>query len=489
MRFAALGLLLALLPLAAAAGDDRTACLTGSGSESIEACRRAIKRGDVDFALAAADALDRRRQHKHSVEILQEAQKRFPGDPRLATRLAVAHSNVEEQAFLQGQKPAGEGVASVVAAVRCTRLSGADALAACDQALAAKPGDPALHTARGDALAALNRTGDAAEAYRAALRVSPDDAATRRKLAALGGDAKPADGLEQQLSVLARLRDDRLITPQEFETRRRGLLDRQFGGAAPSAAPGKAAPSADKSAAVPAIDFGDYHALVIGIDAYQHLPRLETAVRDAEGVAAVLRDSYGFKVTLLTNANRAAIIEALDELRDRLGPRDNLLVYYAGHGWLDKEAEQGFWLPVDARPDRRANWVSNDTMRDAAKALQAKHVLVVADSCFSGTLTRGFTVPPKVDAGYLKRIAGKKARLALSSGGLEPVADSGGSGHSPFAKAFMDALRENAGVLDGTTLFGQLRRPVVVNAEQTPEYSDIRRAGHDGGDFLFVRRK
>jgi len=30
---------------------------------------------------------------------------------------------------------------------------------------------------------------------------------------------------------------------------------------------------------------------------------------------------------------------------------------------------------------------------------------------------------------------------------------------------------------------------VLLNAQQTPQYSDVRQAGHDGGDFLFVRRR
>ena len=78
----------------------------------------------------------------------------------------------------------------------------------------------------------------------------------------------------------------------------------------------------------------------------------------------------------------------------------------------------------------------------------------------------------------------------MASGGLEPVADEGGKGtHSVFASALIEALNENQGVLDATLLFSQIRRPVMVNTDQTPEYSDIRKAGHDGGDFLFVRKK
>ncbi len=68
------------------------------------------------------------------------------------------------------------------------------------------------------------------------------------------------------------------------------------------------------------------------------------------------------------------------------------------------------------------------------------------------------------------------------------MADAGGKGqHSVFASAFIGALKENSGVLDGISLFAKIRRPVMVNSDQTPEYADIRKAGHDGGDFLFVR--
>ncbi len=82
----------------------------------------------------------------------------------------------------------------------------------------------------------------------------------------------------------------------------------------------------------------------------------------------------------------------------------------------------------------------------------------------------------------------KKARVVLTSGGLEPVEDGNGSTHSPFATALLAALEENKSVIDGTSLFNVIRRPVMVNANQTPQYSDLRRAGHDGGDFLFIKK-
>jgi hypothetical protein len=117
----------------------------------------------------------------------------------------------------------------------------------------------------------------------------------------------------------------------------------------------------------------------------------------------------------------------------------------------------------------------------------------VADSCYSGTLIRGIDVVRPPSGGerdtYLARIAQKRSRTVLTSGGLEPVSDSGGGKeHSVFAKAFLTVLQENRDVLDGQQLFNLVRRPVVLNASQTPEYTDIRYAGHEGGDFLFVRQ-
>jgi hypothetical protein len=238
------------------------------------------------------------------------------------------------------------------------------------------------------------------------------------------------------------------------------------------------------------IDFGPYYALVIGINKYKYLLKLKTAVNDAKTVAHVLKEDYGFKVTLLLDVTNNTIIDTLDEYRETLGPKDNLLIYYAGHGWLDEEVDRGYWLPVNARPKRRSSWVSNATITDTLKGLDAKHVMVVADSCYSGTLVRSATMGQRTRTGnYWKRMAEKWARVAITSGGLEPVADKGGGDHSPFAKAFIDALKDNNAVMDGTQLFNRMRRPVMVAAEQTPQYSDVRSAGHDGGDFLFVRNQ
>ena len=89
----------------------------------------------------------------------------------------------------------------------------------------------------------------------------------------------------------------------------------------------------------------------------------------------------------------------------------------------------------------------------------------------------------------IKKIVKKKARTVLTSGGLEPVSDVGGGNNSVFASSFLNALRNNNGVLDGNQLFSIIRKQVMLNSDQTPEYGDIRKAGHDGGDFIFVKKQ
>jgi uncharacterized caspase-like protein len=237
--------------------------------------------------------------------------------------------------------------------------------------------------------------------------------------------------------------------------------------------------------AASSLDFGSYHALVIGNNNYQTLPKLRTASNDAKSVARVLHDEYDFKVRLVINGTRRDIVSALDKMRSELTQNDNLLIYYAGHGYFDEDANRGYWLPVDASSDTTADWISNADITDKLKVILAKHIMVVADSCYSGTLTRSVTVKLK-SSDYLFRLSQKPSRTVLTSGGLEPVEDRGSGGHSVFTNAFLDALMKNTDIIDGTELFNRIRRPVMLNAPQTPQYSDIRFAGHGGGDFLFV---
>jgi hypothetical protein len=182
-------------------------------------------------------------------------------------------------------------------------------------------------------------------------------------------------------------------------------------------------------------------------------------------------------------------MDALDYYESNLGINDNLLIYYAGHGDDDKAGGEGYWHPADYRKDKRSSWISNSSISTRLRALKARHVIVVADSCYSGTLVRSGTASVDNRSKDVRSLNLKRSRGALTSGGLEQVVDSVGGNNSPFAKAFIDALNDNKGVVDMSSMYPLIRRSVLMSTEQSPMYSDIRKTGDEGGDFFFVRKK
>lgn len=254
-------------------------------------------------------------------------------------------------------------------------------------------------------------------------------------------------------------------------------------------------PFATEQTSAEGVNLGSYYALVIGNDQYANLPDLSTPVGDAKATASILKEKYGFETNVLINATRYDILYALNELREKLSENDNLLIYYAGHGELDKVNNRGYWLPVDADKNVNANWISNVAITDIVNAMKAKHVMVVADSCYSGTMSKSSLsrpstqLPVEMQKDWVEAMASVKARTVLTSGGVQPVLDIGGGKHSIFSQAFLEALKSNSGLLEGHALYldvlKNIRVPLArVNQDQTPQYSPIQHAGHEAGEFL-----
>ena len=237
------------------------------------------------------------------------------------------------------------------------------------------------------------------------------------------GIGRPATGkLSIAFSVTCRLETSRIVAYFDLSaaggaianaavTQPPGPVVTSVGPAVPAAV-APVSPATPPGPAIPPglanLDFGRYQALVIGNDNYANgLPALKTAAGDAQAVAQMLQNAYGFRVTVLLNATRDQIIGALAKYRQTLTSDDNLLIYYAGHGSYDQATDQGYWLPVDATPDDPSHWVSNTDITNMLKAIQARHVMVVADSCYSGTLTRDANVAgprtPTISSGLCRR--------------------------------------------------------------------------------------
>jgi tetratricopeptide (TPR) repeat protein len=255
---------------------------------------------------------------------------------------------------------------------------------------------------------------------------------------------------------------------------------------------------ADPVVPVPVLQNGKYYALVIGINQYRlPMPALKTAVSDAQAVAKDLRDIYGFEVKLLLDgaATRTNILSAIVEYRNNLGPNDSLLIYYAGHGYSDKEAEKAYWLPVDADSNWSPNAISADDLTSGVRVQAARHVLIISDSCYSGDLSRDASVVPRSTEQqayqrYLARMLSSRSRTIMASGGDEPVSDGGSDGHSVFAYELLQSLEHaDEGMFTAGDLFSiHLKQRVGGNSQQQPRYDIIRASGHEEGDFVFVRK-
>ena len=240
-------------------------------------------------------------------------------------------------------------------------------------------------------------------------------------------------------------------------------------------------------------DLGDYYALVIGNNNYENLDNLTTAVQDAKKIAEILKKKYKYKVKLLTNADHVTMLKALSDYKKKLGKYDNLMVYYAGHGLIDENSKEGYWIPTDASKTDKSSWIPNKAISDFMAQMKAKHVMIVADSCYSGTLSGSSItpLPEQVDNEDILFTSRVKARTVLTSGGLQPILDSGGNGHSIFASAFLDILNENDGVMEGYRLYRAMSQQVrlrssLAGLKQVPEYSAIRHAGHEGSEYYFL---
>lgn len=261
----------------------------------------------------------------------------------------------------------------------------------------------------------------------------------------------------------------------------------------------EAARLAERRPRLPSVEFGRFHALLIGNQNYEMLPDLVTPKEDVRQIGAILSERYGFQTTIIEDGSRQQIMDMMYELLGRLTSEDNLLIYYAGHGEYVTDTERGVWLPVDANPSSPANWINNVDINDYLKQIRAKQIVVIADSCYSGALTRSALInvrPGLTEEEYeahLEKMAKIRARVVLTSGALAPVLDSAspGSQHSIFAAALIEILNQNQAVLSAQDLGRTIAAKVSLAAtrigyDQEPQYAPLNHANHQGGDFFFV---
>ena len=231
-----------------------------------------------------------------------------------------------------------------------------------------------------------------------------------------------------------------------------------------------------------------YYGLIIGIEKYKDpkIADLEFPIKDAERFYDVLTNNYTFEpenLRFLKNPKRSDIIRELDLLRTTVTPEDNLIIFYAGHGYWEEEGEIGYWLPSDANRTSTVDWFRNSTLVAILQAIDSKHTLLITDACFAGSIFSARSVSMDIDIAY-EKFYDMRSRKAMTSGTLTEVPDK-----SIFIKYLIQYLDENEETyLSSGELFTGIRVAVTSNSKVAPRYGEILNVGNEGGDFIFLRR-
>jgi len=234
-------------------------------------------------------------------------------------------------------------------------------------------------------------------------------------------------------------------------------------------------------------------AVVIGNNAYQDpkIPSLDGAIKDADAIGALLKEKMGYDVYVMHNGTKADIIRKLNQVADETRSADSVVVYYAGHGHQIEETRMGYWIPIDASAIDPVNWISNSDISDILATIQARQIILMSDSCYSGTLPQEQRINVDMTREDIQNILSKRSVLVMTSGGEEPVLDDGREGRSIFAWHLIDRLNKVTQYKSGFEVLGAVKSAVAREGiPQTPQYGASISAGHTtGGEYLFEVRK
>jgi hypothetical protein len=233
----------------------------------------------------------------------------------------------------------------------------------------------------------------------------------------------------------------------------------------------------------PLLKPGKRVALLVAISDYTdpQIPDLVTPPSDIRGVGQELRRRYGFEVKELQNPTKEQFFAEMIRTAQSVYQEDQVLLYFAGHGYADQKSGAGFWLPKDAEISNVRRWITNDDVTKLLRSMPALQVLLVSDSCYSGAFVRNEKENIQIGA---EDARSRRAVMAMSSGGFEPVMD--GDVRSPFADAMIEAMTRSRGNRLGADFFVDVRQKVVASFPQTPRFGVISSSGYDrGADFVF----
>ncbi len=236
---------------------------------------------------------------------------------------------------------------------------------------------------------------------------------------------------------------------------------------------------------------GKNYLLAIAIDNYKHIRKLNNSVRDTDAVVQLLTTRYQFDAPNIvrlynTEANEREIYRELKRLALTLTEEDNLVIYFAGHGIYDEITKEGFWIPVDAEEGEEADYIGNDKVIRYIKAIKARHIFLMADACFSGSLLMD------TRSSLENRLESQPSRWVLTSGRNEVVSDGRPGSHSPFAKSILGILgrkRIKSVLVSDIVQYAKKQTAKLTKSKQVPLGGALFIPEDKGGEFVFHPRE
>lgn len=241
------------------------------------------------------------------------------------------------------------------------------------------------------------------------------------------------------------------------------------------------------------------YALIIGVNDYTNgWADLPDVVNDMVEVKKAL-EAQSFSVETISNPTRTQFDAKVRDFIARYGQtKDNrLLFYFSGHGHTlqtndNRQRELGYIVPADAPLPRDDNVgifksyaVSMNEINNYAEQIEAKHVLFVFDSCFSGSIfkSRSGGIPEPI-----KDKTSEPVRQFITAGTEKQAVPA----VSVFRRVFVNGLKGEAdmnrdGYITGVELGEYLHNEVTAQSKrlQTPQHGKILNPDLNQGDFVF----
>ena len=199
--------------------------------------------------------------------------------------------------------------------------------------------------------------------------------------------------------------------------------------------------------------YDDSWALIIGINEYDNVSKLDYAVKDAELIQELLVKDFDFpigNISIIKNqqATKQNVLKEFSKITRSANTNDRVIIYFAGHGEtmdLPRGGEMGYLVPVDGnKKDLYLSSIGMAELKNLALMSKAKHILYLVDACYGGLAvvgSRGLT--PDNTNNYINKITQNNARQIITAGGKgEQVVEKSEWGHSAFTLNLKRGLKD-----------------------------------------------